>query len=261
MDYQNICLSYEQDGRIAVATMANPKVMNALSSQTLTELEDIVHTVAADDKCLGLIITGEGKAFVAGADISQMQPYKQEEGRKYANFAQRVFDKVENLEKPVIAAVNGYALGGGCELSMACDIRIASDKAVFGQPEVNLGLMPCFGGTQRLPRLVGMGVAKELIFTARNVRAEEAKALGLVNQVVPAEELMVAALEMMTLIISKAPIAVRYSKVAINEGVNLDLARGLELEKDISGLCFASEDKEIGVNAFLNKEKPVFQNR
>ncbi len=157
--------------------------------------------------------------------------------------------------------MNGYALGGGCELSMSCDIRIASDKAVFGQPEVNLGLMPCFGGTQRLSRLVGTGIAKELIYTARDVKPEEAKAIGLVNKVVPHEQLMDEAKTMMQTILSKAPIAVRYAKVAINEGIQMDMRRGLELEKDVSALAFATEDALEGKTAFLEKRAAVFKNK
>lgn len=245
----------------AIITMDYPKILNALSSVTLQQLSDCIDAVANDKSILGVIITGNGKAFVAGADISQMQPYKSEEGREYADFAQTIFNKIENLEKPVIAAVNGYALGGGCELAMSCDIRIASDKAVFGQPEVNLGVIPCFGGTQRLPRLVGTGKAKELIFTGRMVKAEEAEKIGLVNKVVLHDDLLKEASEMMDLIKTKAPLAVKYSKVAVNKGVNLDLLNALELEKDIAGLTFASEDKQEGMDAFLEKRAAQFKNK
>ncbi len=246
---------------IGIITMNYPKVLNALSNKTLTELAEAVDIVEKDSSVLGLIITGEGKAFVAGADISQMQSYGAEEGRAYANFAQTIFNKIENLEKPVIAAINGYALGGGCELAMSCDIRIASEKACFGQPEVNLGVIPCFGGTQRLSRLVGTGVAKELIFTGRMVKAEEAKDIGLVNKVVPADELLKEALEMMELIKTKAPLAVKYAKVAINRGIDLDISNGLELEKDIAAITFGTEDKQEGMNAFLEKRKADFKNK
>ena len=232
----------EQDGAIVVITMNRPKALNALNDQTLGELDRIFSCIETEAEVLGVIITGEGKGFVAGADISQMNGYGAEEGRNYANRAQTLFNKIEGLEKPVIAAVNGYALGGGCELSMSCDIRIASEKAVFGQPEVNLGLVPCFGGTQRLSRLVGTGIAKEMIFTARQIKADEAKA-------------------MMGGIISKAPMAVRYAKVAINKGVNMDLMNGLELEKDVAALAFASEDAKEGTAAFLAKRPAVFQNK
>ena len=237
---QNVRL--EVEGAIAIVTMARPKAMNALNNQTLGELESLFHYFKKDKDIFGVIITGEGKAFVAGADISQMNGYNAEQGREYADYAQSIFNKIEALEKPVIAAVNGYALGGGCELSMSCDIRIASDKAVFGQPEVNLGVIPCFGGTQRLSRLVGTGIAKELIYTARNVKAEEAKA-------------------MMQTILSKAPLAVRYAKIAINEGIQMDLYRGLELEKDVCALTFGSDDSKEGMSAFLEKRPAVFQNK
>ena len=257
-ELQNI--KVEVEGAMAIVTMNRPKAMNALNNQTLGELNALFDYFRKDNEIFGVIITGEGKAFVAGADISQMCGYSAEQGRDYADYAQSVFNKIENLEKPVIAAVNGYALGGGCELSMSCDIRIASDKAVFGQPEVNLGVIPCFGGTQRLSRLVGTGIAKELIYTGRNVKPEEAKAIGLVNRVVPAESLLEEAKDMMKLILSKAPMAVRYSKVAINQGINMDLVRGLEFEKDVCALTFGSEDSKEGMSAFLAKRTAVFKN-
>ena len=251
----------EVENGVAIITMNRPKALNALNDKTLSELDKIFTHLAEDDEILGAIITGEGKGFVAGADISQMQPYGPVEGRAYAERAQSLFNKIENIEMPVIAAVNGYALGGGCELSMSCDIRIASDKAVFGQPEANLGLIPCFGGTQRLPRLVGTGIAKEMIYTCRQVKAEEAKHIGLVNKVVPAESLMDEAKAMMATILTKAPGAIRYAKVSINRGMDVDLRTGLELEKDLSAIGFGSEDKQEGVDAFLAKRTPVFKNK
>ena len=251
----------EVEGAIAIVTMDRPKALNALSDKTLNELDRIFTYLAGAEEILGIILTGEGKGFVAGADISQMQPYGPSEGRAYADRAQTLFNKIEGIEKPVIAAVNGYALGGGCELAMSCDIRIASEKAVFGQPEANLGVIPCFGGTQRLPRLVGTGIAKELIYTGRQVKAAEAKELGLVNQVVPADALLDAAKDMMNAITGKAPIAIRYSKVAINRGMDVDLRAGLELEKDLAALTFGTEDKQEGMDAFLAKRPAVFKNR
>lgn len=252
---------FEVDGSVAIAKMNRPKAMNALNSETLEDLAEIVKYVAGADDILGLIITGEGKAFVAGADIAQMRDYKAEEGRRYAAFAQGIFNELESLEKPVIAAVNGYALGGGCELSLSCDLRIASDKAQFGQPEVLLGVIPCFGGTQRLSRLIGVGRAKDLIFTGRYIKAEEALSMGLVNKVVPAEALLDEAKSMMLSITKMAPIAVRYSKIAINKGVNMDLMNALELEKDVAALSFATDDKDEGMCAFLEKRKPEFTNK
>ena len=251
----------EVEGAIAIVTMDRPKALNALSDKTLNELDRIFNYLARAEEILGIILTGEGKGFVAGADISQMQPYGPSEGRAYADRAQTLFNKIEGIEKPVIAAVNGYALGGGCELAMSCDIRIASEKAVFGQPEANLGVIPCFGGTQRLPRLVGTGIAKELIYTGRQVKAAEAKEIGLVNQVVPADALLDAAKDMMNAITGKAPIAIRYSKVAINRGMDVDLRAGLELEKDLAALTFGTEDKQEGMDAFLAKRPAVFKNR
>lgn len=254
-------LKVEVKEKVCVITINRPKALNALNNESLKELDQVIDAISVNDEILGVIITGEGKAFVAGADIRQMQNYKSEEGRKYAGYAQGIFDKIEGLEKPVIAAVNGYALGGGCELAMSCDIRIAAEKAIFGQPEVNLGVIPCFGGTQRLSRLVGTGIAKELIFTGRQVKAEEAKAIGLVNKVVPVETLIEEAMNMMAEITAKAPIAIRYAKVVINKGVDMDLRNALELEKDIAGLTFATEDKQEGMNAFLEKRKPEFNNK
>ena len=251
----------EVEGAIAIVTMDRPKALNALSDKTLNELDRIFTYLAGAEEILGIILTGEGKGFVAGADISQMQPYGPSEGRAYADRAQTLFNKIEGIEKPVIAAVNGYALGGGCELAMSCDIRIASEKAVFCQPEANLGVIPCFGGTQRLPRLVGTGIAKELIYTGRQVKAAEAKEIGLVNQVVPADALLDAAKDMMNAITGKAPIAIRYSKVAINRGMDVDLRAGLELEKDLAALTFGTEDKQEGMDAFLAKRPAVFKNR
>lgn len=259
LSLENIKVVIEEN--VAILTMNRPKALNALNNQTLDELSAIIESISVDKNILGVIITGEGKAFVAGADIAQMRPYKAEEGRNYAEYAQRVFSKIEALGKPVIAAVNGYALGGGCELSISCDLRIASEKAVFGQPEVNLGVIPCFGGTQRLPRLIGSGRAKELIYTGRMVKAEEALAIGLVNKIVPTEELLNEAKNMMASIISKAPMAIKYAKISINKGADLDLANALELEKDLAALTFASEDKDEGMAAFLEKRPAKFSNK
>ena len=251
----------ELDGKVAILTMNRPKALNALNDQTLDELDRLFTAIQKDKDVWGVIITGEGRAFVAGADISQMAGYGVEEGRLYSDRAQTLFNKIEILEKPVIAAVNGFALGGGCELSMSCDIRIASEKAVFGQPEANLGLMPCFGGTQRLTRLVGAGIAKELIYTCRQVKAQEAKEIGLANKVVPAEELMNEAKSMMATILSKSPIAIGYCKAAINRGADTDLRNGLEIEKECWAIVFGTKDKEEGIRAFLEKRAPQFPNQ
>lgn len=249
------------DNDIALLKLNRPKALNALNNQTLDELDRVFDCIKNDDSVRGVIITGEGKGFVAGADIVQMQDYKALEGRKYAENAQSIFNKIEALEKPVIAAVNGYALGGGCELSLSCDIRIASAKAVFGQPEVGLGVIPCFGGTQRLPRLIGSGIAKELIFTGRQVRAEEALTIGLVNKLVEPEALMDESLNMMKMILKNASLAIGFAKTAINKGLEMDIANGLELEKDIAALSFATEDKDEGMKAFVEKRPAVFKNK
>lgn len=254
---ENIKLELEE--HILVVTMNRPKALNALNNQTLDELQEIAKMIAEDEDVHGVIITGEGRGFVAGADIVQMKPYKSEEGRAYAGYAQDTFNKIEALDKPVIAAVNGFALGGGCELALSCDIRIASEKAVFGQPEVTLGIMPCFGGTQRLPRLIGAGLAKEMIYTGRQVKAEEAKQFGIVNKVVAPEALIDTAKAMLRDILKVSPVGIKYAKIAINRGADMDLKNSLELKKDLVGLCFATEDKEIGMTAFLEKAKPSFR--
>ncbi|NLJ58665.1 MAG: enoyl-CoA hydratase/isomerase family protein [Tissierellia bacterium] len=259
-ELNNIEVNIVED-EIAVVKMNRPKALNALNNDTLNELVSIFDAIKEEDAIRGVIVTGEGRGFVAGADIVQMQNYKSIEGRQYAGFAQSIFNKIENLEKPVIAAVNGYALGGGSELALSCDIRIASTKAVFGQPEVGLGIIPCFGGTQRLPRLIGPGLAKELIFSGRQVKADEALTIGLVNKVVEPESLMEESLNMMKTILTNASKAIGYAKVAINKGLEMDLQKGLELEKDLGALVFATEDKDEGMNAFVEKRKAVFSNK
>ena len=252
----------EQDGAIVVITMNRPKALNALNDQTLGELDRIFSCIETEAEVLGVIITGEGKGFVAGADISQMNGYGAEEGRNYANRAQTLFNKIEGLEKPVIAAVNGYALGGGCELSMSCDIRICADTAVFGQPEAGLGITPGFGGTQRLARLVGPGMAKQLIYTAKNIKADEALRIGLVNSIYPAQELQPAAEKLAGTIAKNAPIAVRACKKAINDGLQVDMDRAVTIEEKLFGSCFETADQKEGMGAFLEKRKhEPYQNR
>lgn len=255
----NVLVTVEDE--IALVKINRPKALNALNNDTLSDLNKIFDSIKEDDSVRGVIITGEGKGFVAGADIVQMQGYKSIEGRKYAAFAQMIFNKIENLEKPVISAVNGYALGGGCELSLSCDIRIASTKAVFGQPEVGLGVIPCFGGTQRLPRLIGSGIAKELIFTGRQIKSEEALSVGLVNKVVEPELLIEEAMNMMKAILKNASLAIGFAKVAINRGLEMDIDNGLELEKDIAALSFATDDKDEGMKAFIEKRPAIFKNK
>lgn len=256
--YQTLLFEIRSRG-IGVLTMNRPEVLNALSVQTFQELNQLFDELEKESEIRGLIITGSGRSFVAGADLSECADAKIEENRAYASLAQRTFNRLESLPIPTIAAVNGFALGGGCELSLVCDIRIASEKAKFGQPEVDLGVIPCFGGTQRLPRLIGSGFAKELIFTGRKISAEEAYAMGLVNRVVPQEQLLDIAVEMMELIVSKSHTAVKYAKTAIDHGRDLPIADGLELEKDLSAICYGLPDKEEGVKAFFEKRKPNFR--
>lgn len=250
---------FENQQGIGLLTINRPKVLNALNQETMAELKDVVERIAGDPDIAVVIITGNGdKSFVAGADISQMQHMSALEGRNWGKFSQGVFNRIENLPQPVIAAVNGYALGGGCELAMCCDIRIASEKAKFGQPEVLLGVVPGFAGTQRLPRLVGKGRAKELLFTGDQIDAQEAWRIGLVNKVVPAEQLMDAAREMALKIMSRGPVAVRLSKAAVNEGLDTDLETGVAYEAEVFGLCFATTDQKEGMQAFIEKRKAQF---
>jgi enoyl-CoA hydratase len=261
MELANVLLQKEE--KIAIVTINRPKALNALNSETLKELDIIIDEIAKDDEILAVILTGAGeKAFVAGADISEMQNMNVLEGRAFAMLGNKVFRKLETLEKPVIAAVNGFALGGGCELSMACDIRIASEKAKFGQPEVNLGITPGFGGTQRLARHVGMGMAKELIYSARNINAQEALRIGLVNHVVTPETLMDEAKKLANEIASKAPVAVKLSKQAINRGMQMDIDTAVIVECEIFGECFSTEDQKDAMSAFVEKRKlEGFKNR
>ncbi len=260
MSFENILL--EKDGAIAVVTINRPKALNALNAATLQELDVAFGDLAADEAVSVVILTGAGeKAFVAGADISFMKDLSAVAARNFAMLGQAVFNKIENLPQPVIAAVNGFALGGGCELSMACDIRLASEDAKFGQPEVNLGVPPGFAGTQRLPRLVGKGRAKELLYTAGMIDAEEAYRIGLVNKVCPAAELLDTARAMAAKIAAKGQVAIRLTKSAVNQGLEMDAARGMAYEAEIFGLAFASEDQKEGMAAFLEKRKAEFKGR
>jgi len=256
-EYVNLLL--EVNDGIAIVTINRPKALNALNAATIYELDKMFDELGANSAVKAVIVTGSGeKSFVAGADITEMQSMSAIEGRNWGKLAQAVFNKIENLPKPVIAAVNGFALGGGCELSMACDIRIASEKAKFGQPEVSLGIPPGFGGTQRLPRLVGKGRAKEMLFTGDMIDAAEACKIGLANKVVEPEELMNTAKAMAQKIMSRAPVAVQVCKSAVNEGLDVDLESGIAYEAEIFGLCFATDDQKEGMTAFVEKRKPNF---
>ncbi len=246
---------YEANGAVGKITINREKALNALNSQVLDELNETLDTVNLDEiRCL--ILTGAGtKSFVAGADIGEMSTLTKEEGEAFGKKGNDVFRKLETFPIPVIAAVNGFALGGGCEISMSCDIRICSENAVFGQPEVGLGITPGFGGTQRLARLVGAGMAKQMIYTARNIKADEALRIGLVNAVYPAEELMTQVEKMAAGIAKNAPIAVRNCKKAINEGLDVDMDKAIVIEEKLFGDCFETEDQKYGMAFFLDKNK------
>lgn len=250
-----------REGAVAIVKMNRPKALNALNSETLLDLETVFTEMENDESVHVIVLTGEGKAFVAGADISEMANLTAEGARAFARLGQRVFSKIEKSVKPVIAAVNGFALGGGCELSLACDLRMASKKAKFGQPEVGLGITPGFAGTQRLPKAVGAAKAKELIFTGANIDAEEALRIGLVNQIFEEEIFMEEVMKVANRIASNGQLAVRYSKIAIDTGLNLDAAAGSAIEEGYFALSFATEDQKKAMTAFLNKEKYTFQNR
>ncbi|QDR79018.1 short-chain-enoyl-CoA hydratase [Sporomusa termitida] len=252
-------LLFANDAGIGIITLNRPQALNALNQAMLQELDSLLDVIAGDDTVQTVIITGTGeKAFVAGADITEMLPLSALEGRNWAKFGQKVFNKIEQLPQPVIAAVNGFALGGGCELAMACDLRIASDKAKFGQPEVTLGIVPGFAGTQRLSRLVGKGRAKELIFTGDIIDAQEAYRIGLVNKVTASSDLMASARALAEKIMSRAGIAVRLGKAAVNEGMDMDLESGIAYEAEVFGLCFATKDQKEGMTAFVEKRKARF---
>ena len=255
-------VTLEQKGPVAVITMNRPEALNALNDQVLRDLDAVLDQVEENEEILTVVLTGSGRSFVAGADIGQMSQLTAAQAKAFGVLGNRVFLKLENLTKPTIAAVNGFALGGGCELAMACDIRLASEKAKFGQPEVGLGITPGFGGTQRLPRIVGSARAMELILTAKNINAARAKEIGLVSEVYPPEELMDKALELANAIAANAQVAVRQAKAAIRKGLQTDITTGTAYESEAFALCFATEDQKDAMAAFLNKEKlPGFKNR
>lgn len=246
---------YEVAGQVGTITINRPKALNALNSQVLEELDQVLDSVDLENVRV-LVLTGAGdKSFVAGADIAEMSSLTKAEGEAFGKKGNDVFRKLETFPVPVICAINGFALGGGCEISLSCDIRICSDNAVFGQPEVGLGITPGFGGTQRLARTVGVGMAKQMIYSARNIKADEALRIGLVNAVYPQEELMAAAAKMAAGIAKNAPIAVRNCKKAINEGLQTDMDQAIVIEEKLFGDCFESHDQKEGMSAFLEKRK------
>jgi enoyl-CoA hydratase/carnithine racemase len=255
-------LLFEKKDAIAFITVNRPQVLNALNMATIEELRAVLTAVKNDPEVRVVILTGAGeKAFVAGADIKELETHDAVSGKEYTHRGQAVIDLVENLGKPVIACVNGYALGGGCELAMACTLRLASDNARFGQPEVKLGLIPGYGGTQRLPRLIGKGLALQQLLTGDMISAAEAHRVGLVNEVVPQAELMARAEGIAQKIAANAPLAVQYVIEAVNKGMEMPLAEGLYLEAALFGLCCATEDKAEGTRAFLDKRAATFKGK
>src|SRR6476469_7190083 len=252
----------QKKNNIAYVTIDRPKVLNALNMATMGELEEVFTDLAADREIRVVILTGGGeKAFVAGADINELSKNNAVEAKAYTHRGQAVLDLIENLGKPVIACVNGFALGGGCEIAMACTMRLASENAKLGQPEVKLGIIPGYGGTQRLPRLVGAGLAMQLLLTGEMITAQEAHRIGLVNEVVPADRLIARAEEIAQKIIGMAPLAIQYCMEAVNQGMNMTLPEGLFLEATLFGMCCATEDKKEGTTAFLEKRAANFQGK
>jgi enoyl-CoA hydratase len=255
-------LLLERDGPVATVTINRPAVLNAMSLETLDELHRAIEALGKDDAIRVIVITGAGeKAFVAGADINELARQSPISGREHAIRGQQVFDRIEHLGKPVIAALNGYTLGGGCELAMSCTLRIAADTAKLGQPEINLGLIPGYGGSQRLARLVGAGRALELMLTGQQITAQEAHRLGLVNRVVPAADLRNEVRALAVLLASKPPIAMRYIIDAVNEGLQMSLAEGLRFEATLFGLVASTEDMREGTRAFVEKRKAEFKGK
>ncbi len=254
-------IRYEKKDNIALVTIDRPEALNALNSTVITELEQVVTALENDSTIRAMILTGEGRSFVAGADIGEQYPLDLDGGRRWGQRGSALFRRMERLEFPTIAAVNGFALGGGCELAMSCDIILASEKAKFGQPEVGLGITPGFSGTQRLPRRVGVAKAKELIFSGRMVKADEAERIGLVNAVYAPEALLDGAMEMARSFAKNAPIAVKYAKACIDRGMQTDIDSGIACENELFAMCFATADQKEGMGAFLEKRTAEFQNR
>ncbi len=251
-----------QDGRVLSLTLNRPDVLNAIDHATLTAIRDAMRGAAETRSVGAVVITGAGeRAFAAGADIRELSALSSVAAREHARYAQSVYAEIETLGKPVIAAVNGFALGGGCELALACTLRLAADTATFGQPEINLGLIPGYGGSQRLPRLVGRGPALELLLTGHRIPAAEAWRIGLVNRVVPAERLLTDAASLAAELAAKPPLAVRYLLAAVNEGAGLPRSAGQEFEAALFGLAAATEDMREGTRAFLEKRPPAFTGR
>ena len=257
--YQTI--RYEKNGNLAIAAINRPEALNALNGTVLQELSQVVAEVENDSEVRAFILTGEGRAFVAGADIGEQNALDVASARKFSQFGSSIVRRIEKLEIPTIAAVNGFCLGGGCELAMSFDIILASEKAKFGQPEVGLGITPGFSGTQRLPRRVGVAKAKELLFSGKMISAAEAEKIGLVNAVYPAEDLMNATLEMAKSFTKNAPVAIKYVKASVDRGMQMDIDGGIALENELYAMCFATEDCKEGLTAFLEKRPAAFKNK
>jgi enoyl-CoA hydratase len=260
MTFDNLLL--ERDEAVAILTFNRPKVLNALNAATLGELQQALDALRADDGVRAIVITGAGeKAFVAGADINELAVLTPAQGKEHARHGQRIFDAIEQLGKPVIAAINGFALGGGCELAMACTLRVAADTARLGQPEINLGIIPGYAGSQRLPRLVGKGRALEMLLTGDMLTAQRAYEIGLVNKVVPAAELLATAKSLAHTLAGKAPIATRYIIEAVNHGLDMPLGQGQFLETSLFGAIASTDDTKEGTSAFLEKRKAAWKGR
>jgi enoyl-CoA hydratase len=262
MAYENLIVEHDATAGVLVITLNRPKVLNALNAATLNELRQAIEAAATDATVRAIVLTGSGdKSFVAGADINELAVQTPTSGREHALAGQHVFDLIENMGKPVIAAINGYALGGGCELAMACTLRLAAATAKLGQPEIALGLIPGYGGTQRLSRLVGRGKAMEMILTGAPIAADEAQRIGLVNRVVPAADLMAAARTLAAQLAKSAPIAMRYIINAVNKGVEIPFAEACQYEATLFGLVASTDDMKEGTAAFLEKRKAAFRGR
>jgi enoyl-CoA hydratase len=260
MTYEHLLI--ERDGAVAIVTLNRPRVLNALNTATIRELGHAMAAFGADPDVRAVVLTGAGeKAFVAGADINELAVQSPAEGKEHATAGQRVFDAIEALGKPVVAAINGFALGGGCELAMACTLRIAADNARFGQPEINLGLTPGYAGSQRLPRLVGRGRALEMLLTGEMIGAARAYEIGLVNRVVPAADLRAEAVKLAALLAGKAPVALRYILEAVHHGAEMPLAQAQHLETSLFGLVASTDDMKEGTRAFLEKRPAAWKGR
>ena len=259
--YKYNTINVEINDDVAIVRFNRPETLNAINTEMSGELADLFDKLETDKTVRGIIMTGEGRAFMAGADISEMKAWDAEGGREFARFANYAFSKVADISKPVICAINGFALGGGLELSLCADWRIAADNAVLAAPEVTLGIIPSGGGTQRLARIIGRGRAKELIYTGKKITAEQAERIGIVNTVVPADDLMDEAMKSMKVTLKNSSIALRYAKQAIDAGLDMDIANGIKVEINSVGMVFGSEDRLEGVTAFLEKRKPDFKNR